>query len=54
MNELGRMYRDGKGGLAPDGAEAIRWFRKAADLMRPGRGTAFSVHSQWVASRRIG
>jgi TIR domain/Sel1 repeat len=31
QNSLGRMYCDGRGGLAEDEAEAARWFRKAAE-----------------------
>ena len=31
MANLGAMYRDGRGGLSKDDAQAVSWYRKAAD-----------------------
>ena len=40
MTNLGVMYRAGRGGLTKDDAEAVRWYRKAADL-----GDAWAVRA---------
>ncbi len=35
QNNLGVMYANGRGGLAKDEAEAVRWYRKAAAKRGP-------------------
>jgi len=40
MNSIGTYYQHGKGGLAADDAEALRWYRKAAAL-----GNDYAVHN---------
>ena len=39
MASLGRMYEDGRGGLAKDDAEAVRWYRRGAEA---GNGQAMA------------
>ena len=37
------MYANGRGGLPKDDAQAVRWFRKAADAGHAGRMTWLGV-----------
>jgi TPR repeat protein len=39
MAELGRMYEQGRGGLAKDETEAVQWYRRGADA---GNGQAMA------------
>jgi TPR repeat protein len=39
MANLGRMYEDGRGGLAKDDAEAVQWYRRGAEA-RNGQAMA--------------
>jgi uncharacterized protein len=32
MGDMGRMYEQGRGGLAKDNLQAVSWYRKGAEL----------------------
>jgi TPR repeat protein len=44
MNWLGFMYANGRGGLPKDDAQAVSWFRKAADAGHAGRHELAGLH----------